>query len=183
MDSNEQSGNEWDEAEEDQYRDSDTSENLPDPNDLAAPLYQDVNKLPVDLKRIHFEEGLVYSMTLKTYKKHPMLVMIIEAGDDFFVFRPFFVRASSKKTFHEGLADQKCEYQVVQRLAPRRELTRERKPEDARIGETIRFTYGMSEKYITGFILRATSRKVECMLECGADRGQHREFDIYETVG
>ena len=66
MDSNEQSGSEWDEAEEDQYRDSDTSENLPDPNNLAAPLYQDVNKLPVDLKRIHFEEGLVYSMTENT---------------------------------------------------------------------------------------------------------------------
>ena len=43
-----------DKAEEEQFRDSDTSEYLPDPNDLAA-LYQDVNKLPVDLKRIHFE--------------------------------------------------------------------------------------------------------------------------------
>ena len=77
MDSKEETGSDWDEAEEDQYRDSDTSENLPDPNNLGVPLYQDVNKLPVDLKKHHFEEGLVYFMTLKTCKKHPMLAMII----------------------------------------------------------------------------------------------------------
>ena len=79
-------------------------------------------------------------MTLKTYKKHPMLVMIIEAGVEFFVFRPFYVRGSSKKTFHEGLEDKKCDYQVVQRLAPRRELIQKRDPDKASVGETIRFT-------------------------------------------
>ena len=59
------------------------------------------------------KDYLVYFMTLTTDKKHPMLVMINEAGVEYFVFRPFYVRASSRKTFHEGLEDQKCNYQVV----------------------------------------------------------------------
>ena len=39
MGGKEESGSDWDEAGEDWYSDSDTSENLPDPNDLGVPLY------------------------------------------------------------------------------------------------------------------------------------------------
>ena len=41
----------------DWYRESDTSDDLPDPNVSTQALYQDENKLPVLLKQSHFEEG------------------------------------------------------------------------------------------------------------------------------
>ena len=51
-------------AHEDQYCDSDTSENIPDPNNSDFPLYQDVDLLPEELSVYHWEEGLIYGMTL-----------------------------------------------------------------------------------------------------------------------
>ena len=40
------------------YSESDTSENLPDPNESKDPLYQEENKLPT-LTKNHFCEGIV----------------------------------------------------------------------------------------------------------------------------
>ena len=53
---------------EDWYNDSDTSEEIPDPNRQDEPLYQKANSLPVDLTKKHFE-GLAYVITLKSSEK------------------------------------------------------------------------------------------------------------------
>ena len=46
------------------HTDSDTDEDIPDPNLLLDPLFQDVDKLPEPSKKNHFEEGLLlYAMT------------------------------------------------------------------------------------------------------------------------
>ena len=50
---------------EDWYHESDTSENIPEPNDEPAALYQDLNTLPVPLLNYNFDEGLLYTMTLE----------------------------------------------------------------------------------------------------------------------
>ena len=36
---------------------------------------------------------------------------------------------------------------------------------------------------MTAVVLRTTSRKLECRLECGPERGQRRQFDTFEIVG
>ena len=41
-------------------------DDIPDPNVSTQALCQDENKLPVLLKQSHFEEGLVYTLTLKS---------------------------------------------------------------------------------------------------------------------
>ena len=53
------SKNEWDGNKEDWYADSDTSEEVPDPNDDPASLYQEYDCLPVSLSKKHFIEGLI----------------------------------------------------------------------------------------------------------------------------
>ena len=78
------------ESSEDWYHESDTSENIPDPNCSEDPLYQDVNKLPVGLRKGHFEEGLLYSMTLDQGRENTMLVMIVEVKENTFIYRNFF---------------------------------------------------------------------------------------------
>ena len=50
---------------EDWYNASDTSEDIPDPNLSKEALYQAPNMLPAPLQKSHFEEGLIYTMTLK----------------------------------------------------------------------------------------------------------------------
>ena len=46
----------------------------------------------------------------------------LEKEDDFFVYRPFFVQGSRRKTYHEGASDKKAGFADVWRLAPRRKL-------------------------------------------------------------
>ena len=48
---------------------------------MSERLYQDYDKLPVILKTSHFEEGLLYTMTLQDERKKPMLVMITKKKD------------------------------------------------------------------------------------------------------
>ena len=52
------------ESSEDWYHESDTSENIPDPNCSEDPLHQDDSKLPVGLRKGHLDKCLLYSMTL-----------------------------------------------------------------------------------------------------------------------
>ena len=172
----------WEEKNEDWYRDSDTSENIPEPNDIDAPLYQDRNELPTDLSKEHFEEGLIYTMTMLSKRKEQTLVMIIEAGIEDFVYRPFFIRGSSKKTFHQGLRDKKESYNNVWRLAPRRELARRRDPSEVMVGETIRFTYGMGDKYQTCLVMERRSISLKCRHECGKERGKIQSYEIVEIL-
>ena len=55
----------------DWYQESDTSEEIPDPNQRNAKLFQDVDTLPVEIKKSHFQEGIIYFMTLdKTSLSH-----------------------------------------------------------------------------------------------------------------
>ena len=177
------SENDVGEINEDWYRDSDTSEDIPEPNTLEVPLYQDRNSLPTPLKKKHFELGVIFTMTMLKKRHESNLVMIIEGGEETFVYRIFFARGSSRKTFHQGLGDKTARYKDVWRLAPRRELSRQRDPSDARVGETLRFTYGMSEEYLTAIVISRRSNTLECKLECGMDRGAVRRFEIFEMVG
>ena len=59
------------------HTDSDTDEDIPDPNLLLDPLFQDVDKLPEPLKKNHFEEGLLYAMTKCKDKKTMNIILII----------------------------------------------------------------------------------------------------------
>ena len=108
----------------DWYNESDTSDDFPDPNLDKLPLFQEENKLPVPILKKHFEEGLMYAMTLDNNHKVTMLVMIIEKRQNDFVYRVFFARSSKRKTYHQGADDSKCLYSKVWRLAPRGEFVR-----------------------------------------------------------
>ena len=109
---NDQSSDGSDES-EDWYNSSDTSDEIPDPNLSQDRLYQDIDCLPVALSSSHFEEGLLYTMTLSLNKKNSMLVWIIEAKQDTFVFHRFFNVASSNPTWHESGKDKHCRYDEV----------------------------------------------------------------------
>ena len=98
---------------EDWYNNSDTSEEIPDPNTQDEPLYQKANLLPVDLTKKHFEEGLAYVITLKKQRENPMLVMLIETRQNDFTYRTFFVRGSSRETFHDRGRDKTATYEDV----------------------------------------------------------------------
>ena len=60
------------EADVDQYHESDKADDISDPNLDRARLYQDVVCLPLKLQKQHYEEGLIYTMTLESGKKNPM---------------------------------------------------------------------------------------------------------------
>ena len=83
---------------EDWYNSSDTSDEIPDPNLSDERLYQDIDCLPVTLSNSHFEEGLLYTMTLSSKKENSMLVWIIEAKQDMFVYHCFFNQVSKAQT-------------------------------------------------------------------------------------
>ena len=76
-------------------------------------LYQDVDLLPVALEKSHFEEGLIYAMTLEENHEKTLLVMVIEVQEETFVYRLFFSQKSARKTYHEGAADTTCPYSEV----------------------------------------------------------------------
>ena len=78
------------EQNEDWYNSSDTSDDIPDPDLRAESLYQDEDSLPKRLKKSHFKEGLIYTMTLSAKRNNPMLVQIIELKKDSFVYQCFF---------------------------------------------------------------------------------------------
>jgi len=98
---------------EDWYNDSDTSEEIPDPNTQDEPLYQKANLLPVDLTKKHFEEGLAYVITFKKQRENPMLAMLIETRQNDFFYRTFYVRGSTRQTFHDHGRDKKAAYEDV----------------------------------------------------------------------
>ena len=102
----------------DWYNDSDTSEDIPDPNLQDDPLFQKVDTLPEELCNKHFEEGLIYVMTLNKERDKTILVMAIESRQVDFSYRTFFVRGSSSQTFHEGGKDRTARYGDIWRLAP-----------------------------------------------------------------
>ena len=131
---------EWEEDKEDWYHDSDTSEDIPDPNFSAARLYQEIDKLPVGLENYHLQEGAICTMTLEEKKTHPMLIMIVETSNTNFLYRVFFVQKSKQKTWHQGAEDKKTTYDKVWRLASRGELIREEDPRMIRSSQTIRFS-------------------------------------------
>ena len=63
----------------------DTGDEVPNPQDRKESLYQDVNKLPELLKKEHFQEGLLYLITLDDRKDVPSLGMIMETFTDTFL--------------------------------------------------------------------------------------------------
>ena len=85
--------------------DSDTDEDIPDVNLSSEALYQDVAKLPEELDKKHFEEGIIYALTLHDLKSITFLGMLILVKKDSFLFRIFSAKGSSRKTYHEGLID------------------------------------------------------------------------------
>ena len=84
-------------------------------------MYQDVDNLPERLRN-HFEEGLIYLMTLGNDKKITALGMIIVVKTKSFIYRVFYTKGSGRKTFHEGGKDREYDFEDVWRLAPRRDL-------------------------------------------------------------
>ena len=166
---------------EDWYNASDTSEDIPDPNLSKEALYQAPNKLPAPLQKSHFEEGLIYTMTLKG-KQGSMLVFINDVTEELFSYQIFFVQGSSRQTFHQTGKEKISNYNDVARLAPRTELVRDCTPGKASIGHTLRFEYGMSSSHVTICVTGFASRTVVGTLLCGTHRGNSKTFDIYEMV-
>ena len=66
--------------------DSETEKEVPDSNNEEAALYQDVDKLPEPLSKNHFQEGLLYLMTLGNEKEKTALGMIIEVKTKSFIY-------------------------------------------------------------------------------------------------
>ena len=165
---------------EDWYCESDTSENLPDPNESEDHLYQEENKLPIPLRKNHFREGIVYSMALCKKPKVSILVMVIHANVNTFLYRVFFTSGSSRKSYHEGAKDKRAKYTEVLRLAPRNQLIRPRHPTNARTGETLRFEY--EDQTITGLLIKRNSRELTCMIVCGKCRGETKVFEVIEVI-
>ena len=58
--------------------DSDTGDDIRDPNDNPDSLFQDVDKLPEPLKKKHFEEDLVYAMTMEHNNKNLILIILVK---------------------------------------------------------------------------------------------------------
>ena len=166
---------------DDWYNSSDTSEDIPDPNRSKESLYQSPNMLPVPLQRSHFEEGLIFTMTLKA-EKTPMLVFINDVAEEVFAYRIFFMQGSSKQTFHQSGKEKTSSYKDVWRLAPRTELVRSCDADKAAIGHTLRFEYGMSSSPVTISVTGFTSKAVKGTLLCGTHRGNSRTFETYEIL-
>ena len=161
------------------HTDSDTDEDIPDPNLLLDPLFQDVDKLPEPLKKNHFEEGLLYAMTKCKDKKTMNIILIILVKRRTFLFRLLSAKGTNRKTFHEGRKDEELRYCDVWRLAPRRELMRSMSVTSVRIGTTLRFEY--ESAVMTARITRYTSRLLYGKIECGKHRGKLRTFEIIEV--
>ena len=67
-------------------------------------------------------------------------------------------------------------------MAPRRELLISYNPEKAFIGQTLRFTYGMSPTYITMTVKGYHGRVLEGTIVCGPKRGSHEVYEIVEML-
>ena len=59
----------------------------------------------------------------------------------------------------------------------------EKNPKKVHPGDTIRFSYGVSDSSITALVLACTSTEIQARLECGKDRGKNRKFLQVEMVG
>ena len=170
------------EENEDWYNSSDTSDDIPDPDLRAESLYQDEDSLPKRLKKSHFKEGLIYTMTLSAKRNNPMLVQIIELKKDSFVYQCFFNQTSSAQTWHESGKDKTCSYADVWRLAPRRELVRPCSPGKIFVGQTLRFTYGMTTSHTTITVKSFGVKVVKGEIVCGPRRGDEGVYEIYEML-
>ena len=83
---------------EDWFRDSDTEEDIPGPNQDLQSLYQASNKLPELLLKKHFVEGLLYSLTLRKEKSVTYLGLLIERKRENFFFRPYHAEGTSRNS-------------------------------------------------------------------------------------
>ena len=165
-------------AKENWYDESDTAEDIPDPNEDASALYQDENMLPTPLENSHFEEGLLYTITMRRNKELPMLAMIISAGDEDFTYRVFFAKSSQLKTYHKGAKDRRAQYEDVWRLAPRRELQQPFQHDKAFIGQTLRYKYETVQ--YTVCVLARYSRSIRGRVICGPHSGEIQSFELIE---
>ena len=159
---------------------SDTGGEIPEPVTIKKALYQDVGRLPSALTKSHFEEGLVYFMTTHRHKNISILGMIIEVQNSTFVFRDFYVKGSSRQTYHESGKDKVYKYSAIWRLAPRRELTRKICIEDIRRGQCIRFEDDESVKTVVVTATKAST--IVGRQECGRNRGSMMEIEKIEIV-
>ena len=161
----------------DWYHESDTGEEVPDPNMQKEALFQKPNTVPVGLSKNHFEEGLYYFMVLDKDHDKPMLVMILETGIDEFVYRVFYIRGSSAKTYHEAGKDKTATYEEVWRLAPRMELVQDQDIATIFVGQTLRLSHWMDVKWDTIVVTMMTSTSVSGIMLSGTNRGSTVTID------
>ena len=165
---------------EDWYRDTDTEQEIPDPNQDPQSLYQTSNKLPELLEKKHFVEGILYSFTLQKEKSVTFLGLLIECKRSSFIFRIYHTLGASRKIFHEGADDKEWDIDEVWRLAPRTELMLRREPEVVRVGQTVRFYYG--GEYFTIRVTKTLSKQTEGVIMCGQQRGTTKRFELIEML-
>ena len=111
-DSSGYSDSDSDELDEDWDSESDTAEDILDPNNSKAALFQENDRLPAPLAKKYFEEGGIYGMVLHKKPDNVRLGMVIEIRAEKFIYRTFFIGGSKMKTYHEGAKDSEFEYNV-----------------------------------------------------------------------
>ena len=121
-------------------------------------------------------------MTLAKERKNPMLVMVMLTRLIDFKYRIFFVRGSKRKTYHQAGDSKVSRYDEIWRLAPRRELIIKQDPSTIYVGQTLRFTYGISDAFITVLVTRATTKTLEGTIECGSNAGQKESYNREEIL-
>ena len=142
---------------------SETDQNIPNPNDDPKALFQEEDKLPKLIRKEHFREGWLYSMTMIGEKDVTLLGMVVETKDDTFLFRVFANKGKKRVNYHDGAKDKKYQYDKTWRLAPRNELMLGRSVESIRLGQTIRFDYDDGP-----YTIRVTSAISREIVECGS---------------
>ena len=167
---------------DDWYNQSDTDESIPDPNKIEDSLFQKADTLPVPIDKVYFEEGLVYFMSLRSKRDTPMLIFLVEKLEEVFIYRVFFVRGSSKNTFHQSGKCAECRYEDVWRLAPRDELVRKQQVTDIFVGQTLRYICSVRDKPGTMMVTKISRTTVTGILECGKNRGETKTIQKYEIV-
>lgn len=173
---------ESDESSSDWYdpNESDTGSEMPNPNLITEALFQDDGLLPEPLRNSHFQEGCIYSITMKTEKDVTHLGMVIQVKEETFLLRIFSSKGKKRKSFHDGADDKELRYNETWRLAPRNELMIPRNPGSIRRGQFLRFEYGNERYTIT--VVSETSRLVKGIVECGNLRGTRKDFEIIEIA-
>ena len=59
---------------------------------------------------------------------------------------------------------------------------RKQNPEDIRVGQLIRFCYGVRGSHVTALVVHRTSSTLKCIIESGKNRGKEQSYDVFDIT-